>query len=26
MNLQRLVLTFKPGGLEVLDVERGVAA
>ncbi len=24
--LQRIVLTFKPDGLEVLDVERGVAA
>ena len=24
--LRRLILTFKPGGLEVLDVERGVAA
>jgi len=26
VTLQRLVLTFKPDGLEVLDVERGVAA
>jgi len=26
MTLQRLVLIFKPDGLEVLDVERGVAA
>ena len=26
MTLQRLVLTFKPDALEVLDVERGVAA
>jgi len=26
MTLHRLILTFKPGGLEVLDVERGVAA
>ncbi len=26
VNLQRLVLTFKPDALEVLDVERGGAA
>jgi hypothetical protein len=26
MNLQRLVLTFKPDALEILDVERGMAA
>jgi len=26
MTLHRLILTFKPDALEVLDVERGVAA
>jgi len=26
VSLRRLILTFKPDGLEVLDVERGAAA
>jgi len=26
MTLRRLILTFKPDALEVLDVERGAAA
>jgi len=26
VSLRRLILTFKPDALEVLDVERGVAA
>jgi len=26
VSLCRLILTFKPDGLEVLDVERGAAA
>jgi len=26
VSLRRLILTFKPDGLEVLDVERGMAA